>query len=84
MKREKQYNKHNLVGENIKKEREKQKRSSKEIVQQIQLKGVEINLRSYIKLEKQQRHCTDIELCVIADCLQVSSKKLLQRNLKKR
>ena len=51
----------------------------KELLAQLQVRGVDMNASGLSKLEGQVRYVTDIELVALADILEVSVDKLLGR-----
>lgn len=68
----------NLIGANVEKKRKSLGMKQKDLLTQLQIKGVELNASGLSKLEGQVRFVTDFELVAIADVLGVSVEALLK------
>lgn len=68
----------NLIGANVEKKRKSLGMKQKDLLTQLQIKGVELNASGLSKLEGQVRFVTDFELVAIADVLGVSVETLLK------
>ena len=69
----------NLVGANVETARKKKGMKQKELLAQLQVRGVDMNASGLSKLEGQIRFVTDIELVALADILEVTVDYLLGR-----
>lgn len=69
----------NLVGAKVEEIRKRKKMKQKELLAQLQIRGVDMNASGLSKLEGQIRFVTDIELVALADILEVSVDYLLGR-----
>lgn len=69
----------NMIGARVEVSRKRQGMKQKDLLAQLQVKGVDMNASGLSKLEGQIRHVTDIELVAIADVLDVSVGWLLGR-----
>lgn len=67
----------NLVGAKVELTRKKKGMKQKELLAQLQVRGVDMNASGLSKLEGQIRFVTDIELVALADILEVSVDYLL-------
>jgi transcriptional regulator with XRE-family HTH domain len=76
--RTKPYGTANACGANIERLRKQRSMRQREMVFQMQLRGVDINPSSYSKLEGQNRNCGDRELYAIAQILNVPMEKLME------
>lgn len=72
----------NLVGAKVETARKKKGMKQKELLAQLQVRGVDMNASGLSKLEGQIRFVTDIELAALADILEVSVDYLLGREIK--
>lgn len=72
----------NLVGAKVGTARKKKGMKQKELLAQLQVRGVDMNASGLSKLEGQIRFVTDIELAALADILEVSVDYLLGREIK--
>ena len=70
----------NLVGARVEALRKKKKMKQKELLAQLQVRGVDMNASGLSKLEGQIRFVTDIELVALADILETSVDYLLGRS----
>lgn len=70
----------NLVGARVEAIRKKKKMKQKELLAQLQVRGVDMNASGLSKLEGQIRFVTDIELVALADILETSVDYLLGRS----
>lgn len=69
----------NLVGARVETARKHLGMKQKDLLAQLQVKGVDINASALSKLEGQVRYVTDVELNALADILNVSVDWLLGR-----
>lgn len=69
----------NLVGARVEAIRKRKKIKQKELLAQLQVRGVDMNASGLSKLEGQIRMVTDIELVALSDILEVSIDFLLGR-----
>ncbi|MBQ2348334.1 MAG: XRE family transcriptional regulator [Clostridia bacterium] len=69
----------NLVGAKVETARKKKGMKQKELLAQLQVRGVDMNASGLSKLEGQIRFVTDIELVALADILEVTVDYLLGR-----
>ena len=67
----------NLVGARVETARKHLGMKQKDLLAQLQVKGVDINASALSKLEGQVRYVTDFELLALADILSVSVQWLL-------
>ena len=72
----------NLVGAKVEMARKKKGMKQKELLAQLQVRGVDMNASGLSKLEGQIRFVTDIELAALADILELSVDYLLGREVK--
>jgi len=70
------YGDKNICGANIERLRKALGMKQRELAEQMQIRGVDINLSSLSKIEGQQRVVTDIELQTIAAILNVDIEEL--------
>lgn len=70
----------NLVGARVESARKELGMKQKELLAQLQVRGVDMNASGLSKLEGQVRHVTDLELVALADILEVSVDWLLGRS----
>ena len=73
----------NLIGTRVEEVRKKKGMKQKELLAQLQVRGVDMNASGLSKLEGQIRYVTDVELVALADILEVSVDYLLGREAKK-
>lgn len=62
----------NLIGARVESARKRKGMKQKELLAQLQVRGVDMNASGLSKLEGQIRYVTDIELVALADILEVS------------
>lgn len=62
----------NLIGARVEAARKNQGMKQKELLAQLQVRGVDLNASGLSKLEGQLRSVTDIELLALSDILSVS------------
>ena len=74
------YGTKNISGANIERLRKERGMRQFELVQQMQLRGVDINPSSLSKLEGQVRVATDRELFAIAQIFNVTMESLVKSN----
>ena len=67
----------NLIGARVESARKNQGMKQKELLAQLQARGVDLNASGLSKLEGQIRYVTDMELLALADILNVSVNWLL-------
>ena len=67
----------NLVGARVESARKNQNMKQKELLAQLQVRGVDLNASGLSKLEGQLRFVTDVELLALSDILNVSVDWLL-------
>ena len=67
----------NLVGARVEKLRKAKGMKQKDLLVQLQIKGIDINASGLSKLEGQKRDVRDIELVVLSDILDVSLDELV-------
>ena len=72
----------NLIGSKVEEIRKKKGMKQKELLAQLQVRGVDMNASGLSKLEGQIRYVTDVELVALADILEVSVDQLLGREKK--
>lgn len=76
-KREQEIGTRNLVGAKVERLRQKNCMRQKELLAQLQVRGVSINASALSKLEGQVRTVTDYELVAIADVFGLTVDELL-------
>lgn len=69
----------NLIGARVETIRKKKRMKQKELLAQLQVRGVDMNASGLSKLEGQLRFVTDIELVALADILETPVDVLLGR-----
>ena len=69
----------NIVGSRVEEIRKRKGIKQKELLAQLQVRGVDMNASGRSKLEGQIRYVTDIELLALADILEVSLDYLVGR-----
>ena len=69
----------NIVGSRVEEIRKRKGIKQKELLAQLQVRGVDMNASGLSKLEGQIRFVTDVELVALADILEVSVDYLLGR-----
>lgn len=69
----------NIVGSRVEEIRKRKGIKQKELLAQLQVRGVDMNASGLSKLEGQIRYVTDIELLALADILEVSLDYLVGR-----
>ena len=69
----------NLIGARVEKARKDQGMKQKELLAQLQVRGVDMNASGLSKLEGQLRLVTDYELAALSDILNISVDWLLGR-----
>lgn len=75
----------NLIGARVESARKNQNMKQKELLAQLQVRGVDLNASGLSKLEGQIRYVTDMELLALSDILGVSVMWLLTgRDVKER
>lgn len=67
----------NLIGARVESARKNQGMKQKELLAQLQVRGVDLNASGLSKLEGQIRSVTDFELLALSDILNVSVSWLL-------
>jgi len=67
----------NLVGGKVEALRKKKGMKQKDLLAQLQVRGVDMNASALSKLEGQIRYVTDFELIALSDILEVSVNYLL-------
>ena len=67
----------NLIGARVESARKEQGMKQKELLAQLQVRGVDLSASWLSKLEGQVRYVTDFELLALADILSVSVQWLL-------
>lgn len=67
----------NLIGSKVEETRKKKNMKQKELLAQLQVRGVDMNASGLSKLEGQIRYVTDIELVALSEILEVSVDYLL-------
>ena len=72
----------NIVGNKIKKLRTQNNIKQKDLLAQLQIRGIDLNASALSKIEGQNRHVTDIELLIISEVLSISADELLGRKTK--
>ena len=76
-KREQEIGTRNLVGAKVERLRQKNSMRQKELLAQLQVRGISINASALSKLEGQVRTVTDYELVAIADVFGLTIDELL-------
>ena len=69
----------NVIGARVTQARKNQKMKQVDLLAQLQLAGIDMSVPALSLLEGQKRPVSDIELCALADILQVSVDWLLGR-----
>ena len=69
----------NIIGAKVEAIRKESGMKQKNLLAQLQVRGIDMNASGLSKLEGQIRHVTDIELCALADIFNVSTDSLLGR-----
>jgi transcriptional regulator with XRE-family HTH domain len=69
----------NICGARVEQERKAKGMKQKELLVELQNRGVDMNASALSKLEGQVRFCTDRELSALVDALGVSADRLLGR-----
>lgn len=67
----------NIVGAKIEQKRKSMGMKQKDLLTQLQIKGIDLNASSLSKLEGQLRYVTDFELNAISEVLGMSYEELL-------
>ncbi len=67
----------NLIGAKVEEARKKKGMKQKELLAQLQVRGVDMNASGLSKLEGQIRYVTDVELVALSEILEVSVNYLL-------
>lgn len=67
----------NLIGTKVEEVRKKRGMKQKELLAQLQVRGVDMNASGLSKLEGQIRYVTDIELVALSEILEVPVDYLL-------
>ncbi len=67
----------NLIGTKVEEARKKRGMKQKELLAQLQVRGVDMNASGLSKLEGQIRYVTDIELVALSEILEVPVDYLL-------
>jgi len=67
----------NIVGAKIEQRRKAMGLKQKDLLTQLQIKGIELNASGLSKLEGQQRYVADFELKALAEVLNISINELL-------
>lgn len=67
----------NIIGSKVEQQRKSMGMKQKDLLTQLQIKGIDLNASGLSKLEGQLRYVTDFELKAIADVLGVSVNWLL-------
>ncbi|MBP3254942.1 MAG: helix-turn-helix transcriptional regulator [Clostridia bacterium] len=70
--------KHNIVGKNIRKLREKQDFSRQYVSDQLMIRGIDVSPQSILDIESGTRTVVDYELCAIANVLNTTSDELMK------
>ena len=73
----------NLIGVRVEEVRKKKNMKQKELLAQLQVRGVDMNASGLSKLEGQIRYVTDIELVALSEILEVSVDYLLGIGIRK-
>ncbi len=71
-------NKNNICGKNIAKFRKEMKISQRELADQLQLVGLDVDKNAIQRIESRQRFVTDIEIIAISKVLKKSYEELLK------
>ncbi len=75
--RERELGNRNIIGKKVETERKRQKMKQKELLAQLQIRGIDISASGLSKLEGQVRLVTDKELLGISEVLNISTDNLL-------
>ena len=67
----------NIVGAKIEQKRKSMGMKQKDLLTQLQIKGIDLNASGLSKLEGQLRYVTDVELKAISEVLGMSYEELL-------
>lgn len=67
----------NIVGARVEQRRKELRMQQKDLLTQLQIKGIDLNASGLSKLEGQYRYVTDMELKCLAQVLEVSLNWLL-------
>ena len=67
----------NIVGAKIEQKRKSMGMKQKDLLTQLQIKGIDLNASGLSKLEGQRRYVTDFELQAISEVLGMSYEELL-------
>ena len=67
----------NIVGAKIEQKRKSMGMKQKDLLTQLQIKGIDLNASGLSKLEGQLRYVTDLELKAISEVLGMSYEELL-------
>ena len=67
----------NIVGAKIEQKRKSMGMKQKDLLTQLQIKGIDLNASGLSKLEGQLRYVTDFELMAISEVLGMSYEELL-------
>jgi len=67
----------NIVGARVQKIRRSMLMKQKDLLAQLQVRGIDMNATGLSKLEGQLRHVTDYELVALVDILNVSFETLM-------
>ncbi len=78
--RKKRLGNSNLIGANVQKIRKEKEIKQKELLAQLQVKGIDMNASALSKLEGQVRKATDIETLALAEVLNVPISTLFERD----
>lgn len=78
--RKKRLGNSNLIGANVQKIRKEKEIKQKELLAQLQVKGIDMNASALSKLEGQVRKATDIETLALAEVLNVPISSLFERD----
>ena len=72
----------NIIGAKVEQQRKAIGMKQKDLLAQLQIRGIDLNASGLSKLEGQIRFVTDVELVALADILEVSVDYLLGRENK--
>ena len=70
----------NLIGANVQKIRKEKEIKQKELLAQLQVKGIDMNASALSKLEGQTRIATDIETLALSEILNVPISTLFEKD----
>ena len=70
----------NLIGANVQKIRKEKEIKQKELLAQLQVKGIDMNASALSKLEGQTRIATDIETLALSEVLNVPISTLFEKD----